>query len=99
MGMTAPLPLLRKRAVATMADMVMDDMKGMKGMKSGAETKQQVVGGRETRGDISGLADEQSGFNLKSAPVTRIDRGRVKVRVRTDQVVLCRAAAWRAGKQ
>jgi CopA family copper-resistance protein len=46
-GMTAPLPPRRERVVATMADMGMGDMAGMKGMSGGKGTNG-MKGGAET---------------------------------------------------
>jgi len=69
-GITAPLPPRRERVVATMADMGMGDMAGMKGMGAGEGTK--------SMGDMKGMkgGDETNMADMKmpAAKMKGMDR-------------------------
>ena len=61
-GMSAPLPLRRKRVVATMADMGMGDMAGMKGM-SGTDGAKDAMKGMSDTNLATLPAGEMKGMN------------------------------------
>ena len=67
-GMAAPMPPRRKRVVATMADMGMGDMAGMKGMKSGSDMQ-----GMDSSAGMQGIdGGEHANMAGMEMPATRM---------------------------